>query len=1092
MLDRADYQRVREAFLAVCDRTPPEREEFLAVALAETPHLRGEVVDLLAQHDRETGFLQTADIAAARARLVVEPPPRVGPFALRERIGLGGMGVVYRATQDEPRRDVAVKLLRPDLLTPAGVARVQQEAAFLARLQHPAIVSILMAGSEPTPAGPLPWLAMPLVEGVTLDRAVRERRLDRNAIVDLLVEIADAVQHAHQKGILHRDLKPANVLVDASGRPRILDFGIGHALRGEDQRATERPVRERVGTLPYMSPEQRAGDLAAIDTRADVYALGVIACELLSGELPTTLAAAGRSLLRELGDLGWVVQKAIAADPAARYAGASAFAADLRRVRDGLPVTARPQTLAYQARCFARRHRAAVAIAVAFVGALLAGIVGTTLGMYRAEAAQRRSAEAERHANDALAYLQGLLRGANRDVFGREADYATAFERAADELSRTFADRPAVLAALQRTLGATLLAMGRPQAAWKCLQPALDLHRELHGPTARETLVVATNLLSAERALGEPDVLPRMRDNLQTHRQALGGGSQDTANVAMDLASALVGTGAVGEALAVLEQTLADVQAMHGAASALALQIELDASGYALLASPGQEAEARLADAIGRAAAVLGEDQAVVLRARGTLGTARLKRLDIDGAGEVLRPLSEQVRATLGAEHPLTQQVLQGLAQVEFVRDPARAIGIYEELLPGLTARLGERSHEVLDASLGLAGLYVGAGSRGKGKALMAKIADACLAPTAPAAMRRNAAHTMAKIALGEQDYRGAAKALEPLLREELDGADAIVLKNNLASIYVHLGRLDEADNLLREVLAYYEATSPTDHLLRLRPTTILGGLQKRRGDLPAAAATFRAALALAEQGFGPDHIETANVCHNLGLVLSEMGATEDALPLFERAYEGREAALPVDQTEVVDSLSMVAVALGELSRHDEALPHHREVLERRRRAAGPNSPLSLLAQQNLIYCLGDVGELAEAEALAADLQQRCERAVALPAQARVVGDLAMAFVHRRRGRPELAEPLLRAVRDSTASVTDAWWRAAVDHLLGQALLEQGRPDEAEPLLRAAFEQRVALRGLSHRRTVQSRDLLVTALRALGRTAEADALLVPR
>jgi tetratricopeptide (TPR) repeat protein len=1092
MLDRADYQRVREAFLAVCDRTPPEREEFLAAALAGTPHLRGEVVELLAQHDRETGWLQTADIAAARARLIVEPPPRVGPFVLRERIGLGGMGVVHRATQDEPRRDVAVKLLRPDLLTPAGIARVQQEAAFLARLQHPAIVSILMAGSEPTPAGPLPWLAMPLVEGVTLDRAVRERRLGREAIVELLIEIADAVQHAHQKGILHRDLKPANVLVDASGRPRILDFGIGQAARGDDQRTAGRPVRERVGTLPYMSPEQQAGDAAAIDTRTDVYALGVIACELLTGLLPPALAAAGRSLVRELGDLGWVVQKAIAADPGARYAGASAFAADLRRVRDGLPVTARPQTFAYQARCFARRHRAAVAIAVAFVGALLAGIVGTTLGMYRAEAAQQRSAEAERHANDALAYLQGLLRGANRDVFGREADFAAVFERAADDLPRAFADRPVALAAMQRTLGATLLAMGRPQAARKCLQPALALHRELYGPWNRETLVVATSLLAAERVLGEPDVLPRMRDNLQAHRQALGGGSADTANVAMDLASALVGTGAVGEALAVLERTLADVQAVHGAASALALQLELDSCSYALLASPGQEAEARLADAIRRAAVVLGDDHAVVLRARGNLGTARLKRLDHDGAAEVLRPLSEQVRTTLGADHPFTQQVLQGLAQVEFVRDPARAIGIYEELLPGLTARLGERSHEVLDASLGLAGLYVGAGSRGKGKALMAKIADACLAPTAPAEMRRTAAHLSARIALGEQDYAGAAKVLEPMLREGLDGGDAVVLKNNLASIYVHLGRLDEAEALLQEVLAYYEATSPADSLHRLRPTTILGGLQKRQGNLAAAAATFRSALALAEQAFGPDHVETANVCHNLGLVLSDMGAAADALPLFERAYEGREAALPVDQTEVVDSLSMIAVALGELDRPGEALPHHREVLERRRRGAGPNSPLALTAQQNLIYCLGETGALAEAEELATDLQRRCAVTVGLPIQARVIGDLAMAFVHRKRGRPELAEPLVRAVRESTAAVADGWWRAALDHLLGQALLEQGRAEDAAPLLRTAFEQRVALRGPSHRRTGQSRDLLAQALRALGRAAEADALPAPR
>ena len=214
-------------------------------------------------------------------------PDTIGPYKILEVLGEGGMGVVYRAEQAQPHRQVALKLIRPGVVTGSLLKRFQLEADILARLQHPGIAQVYQADLYEG----APYFAMELIEGESLTRHARSHNLSIKQRLELFAKVCDAVQHAHQKGVVHRDLKPGNILVTKDGQPKILDFGVARATDGDIQTTTiETDVGQLIGTTPYMSPEQAAGDPGAIDTRSDVYALGVILYELLSGRLPYDLS----------------------------------------------------------------------------------------------------------------------------------------------------------------------------------------------------------------------------------------------------------------------------------------------------------------------------------------------------------------------------------------------------------------------------------------------------------------------------------------------------------------------------------------------------------------------------------------------------------------------------------------------------------------------------------------------------------------------------------------------------------------------------------------------------------------------------------
>jgi tetratricopeptide (TPR) repeat protein/tRNA A-37 threonylcarbamoyl transferase component Bud32 len=333
-------------------------------------------------------------------------PDTIGAYRIIGTLGEGGMGTVYEAQQEQPHRLVALKVIRQEFVSPELVRRFSREADVLGRLQHPGIAQIYQAGTFDDGYGARPFFAMELVKGQSLTEYLRAHALDIRHRLELFARICDAVQYAHQQGVIHRDLKPANIMVDATGQPKILDFGVARFTDADVQATRQTDVGEVIGTLQYMSPEQVNADPSNIDTRSDVYSLGVILYEVLSGKLPYDLArkliyeavriivvddpARLSSIDRNLGgDVEIIVAKALEKEKARRYGSAEELASDVRRYLNDEPIVARPATAVYQLRKFARRHRALVGgIALAAV-ALVAGTAVSLWQAVRATAAER-------------------------------------------------------------------------------------------------------------------------------------------------------------------------------------------------------------------------------------------------------------------------------------------------------------------------------------------------------------------------------------------------------------------------------------------------------------------------------------------------------------------------------------------------------------------------------------------------------------------------------------------------------------------------------------------------------------------------------
>ncbi|MFV2070403.1 MAG: protein kinase, partial [Pirellulales bacterium] len=421
---------------------PEERQAYLDKACGDNPALRQEVESLLRASDVDDSFLEkpAADPNVLSPTVDLRPitetaGSRIGPYQLLQQIGEGGMGVVYLAEQLEPvRRKVALKIIKPGMDSRQVVARFEAERQALAMMEHQNIARVLDAGTTETGR---PYFVMELVKGVPITEYCDKNQLTPRQRLELFVPVCHAVQHAHQKGIIHRDLKPSNVLVclyDGQPTPKVIDFGVAKATQ---QRLTEKTMFTQhgqiVGTLEYMSPEQAEMSQLDIDTRSDIYSLGVLLYELLTGSTPITkeqlcevgfaemlqlicaqepdkpstrLSESGDALpgisaqrktepkklsLLLRGELDWIVMKALEKDRTRRYETANGFARDIQRHLDDEPVEACPPSARYRLRKFARKHRVTLATTAAFAALLIVGVVISTWQAVRATHAQREA-----------------------------------------------------------------------------------------------------------------------------------------------------------------------------------------------------------------------------------------------------------------------------------------------------------------------------------------------------------------------------------------------------------------------------------------------------------------------------------------------------------------------------------------------------------------------------------------------------------------------------------------------------------------------------------------------------------------------------
>lgn len=418
------WQTVQQVYHSALEVDPSRRAAFVDQACGTNETLKQEVVSLLAQADQGEQFLETPaiEVAARAVAGTTACPAAIGRYRVVRLLGEGGMGAVYEAEQDQPRRTVALKVIKPGFATAETLRRFQHESQALGRLQHPGIAQIYEASTSDTGFGPQPYFAMELIRGRSLKEYAAAQRLSACERMELMAKVCDAVEHAHQRGVIHRDLKPGNILVDETGQPKVLDFGVARVTDSDAQLTRQTDLGQLVGTLAYMSPEQVLGDPGAVDSRSDVYALGVMLYELLADRLPydvhrkplpeaiaviqhedpAPLSSVSRSYR---GDVATIVAKALEKDKGRRYSSAAELASDIRRYLADEPIAARPASASYQLQKFARRHKALVAGAAAVLIVLAAGVIVSTWEAVRARSAERaaveqrdRAAAAERRA----------------------------------------------------------------------------------------------------------------------------------------------------------------------------------------------------------------------------------------------------------------------------------------------------------------------------------------------------------------------------------------------------------------------------------------------------------------------------------------------------------------------------------------------------------------------------------------------------------------------------------------------------------------------------------------------------------------------
>ena len=411
------YQRVRTVFHDICDSPPETWRQQLDAACGGNGDVdvRAQVEILLGidRSDAAEKFLGESIALAAHTSADTEPVPgTIGPYRVVGQIGIGGMGVVYEAEQEQPRRCVAIKLLRAGTVDSRTLRRFRREAELLAQLRHSAIAQIFDAGSDLIFGVRRAYFVMEFIDGPDIVTYANRHRLDERERIALVIRACDGLSHAHHNGVIHRDLKPANILVEDSesrGQPRIVDFGVARQLEPGADTMTVTRRGQLIGTLQSMSPEQASGDLGAVDVRSDVYAMGVILYELLGGRLPYDLdgqlmpevirrirevepVPLGRHNQACRGDIETIVQKALSKEPDRRYQSARALSADLNNFLTDEPIDARPTSTSYQIRRFTRRNKALVAGATIAAAALL---VATTLSVFQARIADAERAQSE-------------------------------------------------------------------------------------------------------------------------------------------------------------------------------------------------------------------------------------------------------------------------------------------------------------------------------------------------------------------------------------------------------------------------------------------------------------------------------------------------------------------------------------------------------------------------------------------------------------------------------------------------------------------------------------------------------------------------
>ena len=728
-------------------------------------------------NDEPATPLPTSDDVTSPPDASGAPGVMIGPYRLLQCVGEGGMGQVWRAEQLSPvHRHVALKVLKAGLDTAHVIARFEVERQALAVMDHPAIAKVFDAGA--TPEG-RPYFAMEYVPGEEITTYCNRHRLSTRERLELFLQVCDGVHHAHQKGIIHRDLKPSNILVtllDGHPVPKVIDFGVAKVIAHP---LTDRPLYTEVGALigtpEYMSPEQAEMTGLDIDTRTDVYALGVVLYELLTGVLPfdaralrqksldeirrtirevepprpsarVTLAASAppsatprpnmAGLARELrGDLDWITMRALEKDRARRYGGAAELAADVRRHLGNQPVVAGPPSTWYRASKFVRRHRVGVAVAASLV-ALLVAFAATVGIQARRIAVERDRANREADVakavndflqNDVLAQASANQQARPDNTPDPELKVRTALDRAAVGIEGKFDKEPLVEAAIRQTIGTAYRDLGLYPEAQRHVDRALALRRQALGERNPETLRTAKEVAFLHRRQGDYARAEALFVNvLETQRRVLGEEHPDTLETIVGLAGLYQDQGKYAEAEPLLTTALEVRLRTHGEEDPETL---VTMNNLALLYQTEgklEQSEPLLSRALRIRRRVSGDEHPETLTLMNNLASQFYRRGRYDEAGRLFTEVLEIRRRVLGRDHPNTLIAMNNLAVAYRAGgNYSKAEPIFVDVLEIRRRVLGEEHPDTLRSASALAGVHELAGRHADAETLLAKVLDA-------------------------------------------------------------------------------------------------------------------------------------------------------------------------------------------------------------------------------------------------------------------------------------------------------------------------------------------------------------------------------